>query len=296
MTEVTTGLTTLLGRMYTWFAFVPKITFLNLLEILLLSVLIYKILVWVQNTKALILLRGGIIIIVFYLAASIAHFTTITWIISHMSQLALIALIIIFQPELRRALEQLGSRNLITGLFGFDAEGHTDEYTDSTVNEIVRAAYEMGKVKTGALIVIERDIPLTEIERTGIAVDGLVTSQLLINIFEHNTPLHDGAVLVRGNRVAAATCYLPLSDNLSISKDLGTRHRAALGISESSDSMTVVVSEETGRVSLAQNGQLRRIQDPEVLRTELHIESTEQANTGRFRFWKGIRKHEDKAE
>lgn len=285
-----------LGRMYSWFAFVPKITLLNLLEILILSVLIYKILVWVQNTKAWILLRGGLFILVFYLLASLAHFTTITWIISHMGQLALIALLIIFQPELRRALEQLGSRNIFLGLFGMESESGLEEYTDKTVNEIVRAAYEMGKVKTGALIVIERDIPLKEIEMTGIAVDGLVTSQLLINIFEHNTPLHDGAVIVRGNRVAAATCYLPLSDNLTISKDLGTRHRAALGISETSDSMTVVVSEETGRVSLAHNGQLRRIQDPEVLRAELHVESKEKGNTGRFKFWKGRLKHETKTE
>ena len=154
----------------------------------------------------------------------------------------------------------------------------------------------MGKVKTGALIVIERETPLQEIERTGIMVDGIVTSQLLINIFEHNTPLHDGAVVVRGNRVTAATCYLPLSDNLSISKDLGTRHRAALGISESTDSLTVVVSEETGRVTLAEHGSLRRITDPEELKKALAVESKEDAAGGRFRLWKGRHKNERKAE
>ena len=167
-------------------------------------------------------------------------------------------------------------------------------YTDKTVNEIVRAAYEMGKVKTGALIVIERETPLSEIERTGIEVDGIVTSQLLINIFEHNTPLHDGAVIIRGNRVTAATCYLPLSDNLSISKDLGTRHRAALGISETSDSLTVVVSEETGRVSLARDGQLTRISDQETLRQAISVEKGEDTGAGRFRLWKGRHKNERK--
>ena len=219
-------MTEIFGNMYSWFAFIPKITLMNLFEILIISVLIYKVLTWVQNTRAWMLLRGGLMIMVFYLMASVLRLSTITWIINHMGQLALIALIIIFQPELRKALEQLGSKNLLINLFGPEEVRGPEGYTDKTVNEIVRAAYEMGKVKTGALIVIERETPLQEIERTGIAVDGIVTSQLLINIFEHNTPLHDGAVVIRGNRIAAATCYLPLSDNLTISKDLGTRHRA----------------------------------------------------------------------
>ena len=287
-------MTEFLGRMYSWFAFVPKITLTNLLEILIISFLIYEILIWVQNTRAWSLLKGGLVIIVFYLAATFLHLTTITWIINHMGQLALIALIIIFQPELRRALEQLGSKNILTELFTADNTRVQEGYTEKTVNEIVRAAFEMGKVKTGALIVIERETPLQEIERTGIAVDGIVTSQLLINIFEHNTPLHDGAVVVRGNRVTAATCYLPLSDNLSISKDLGTRHRAALGISESTDSLTVVVSEETGRVTLAEGGKLTRMNDQESLRAALNIVPKEEAGTGRFRLRKGRHKNERK--
>ncbi len=289
-------MTEIFGNMYSWFAFIPKITLMNLFEILIISVLIYKVLTWVQNTRAWMLLRGGLMIMVFYLMASVLRLSTITWIINHMGQLALIALIIIFQPELRKALEQLGSKNLLINLFGPEEVRGPEGYTDKTVNEIVRAAYEMGKVKTGALIVIERETPLQEIERTGIAVDGIVTSQLLINIFEHNTPLHDGAVVIRGNRIAAATCYLPLSDNLTISKDLGTRHRAALGISESSDSMTVVVSEETGRVSLAQGGELTPMNDQEVLRAALTVESKEEVNGGRFRLWKGRHKNERKTE
>ena len=240
-------MTEYLARMYSWIAFVPKmITFTNIIEILLLSFLIYKILCWVQNTRAWTLLKGGVIILVFYLLASFLRFTTITWIINRMGLIAVLAVLIIFQPELRKALEQLGSKNILTGLFLESVRG-PEGYTEKTVNEIVRAAYEMGKVKTGALIVIEKDVSLQEVERTGIEIDGIVTSQLLINIFEHNTPLHDGAVVIRGNRITAATCYLPLTDSLTISKDLGTRHRAALGISESTDSMTVVVSEETGR-------------------------------------------------
>ena len=287
-------MTEFLGRMYSWFAFVPKITLTNLLEILIISFLIYEILIWVQNTRAWSLLKGGLVIIVFYLAATFLHLTTITWIINHMGQLALIALIIIFQPELRRALEQLGSKNILTELFTADNTRVQEGYTEKTVNEIVRAAFEMGKVKTGALIVIERETPLQEIERTGIAVDGIVTSQLLINIFEHNTPLPDGAEVVGGNRVTAATCYLPLSDNLSISKDLGTRHRAALGISESTDSLTVVVSEETGRVTLAEGGKLTRMNDQDSLRAALNIVPKEEAGTGRFRLRKGRHKNERK--
>ena len=288
-------MTEFLGRMYSWFAFVPKITLTNLLEILIISFLIYEILIWVQNTRAWSLLKGGLVIIVFYLAATFLHLTTITWIINHMGQLALIALIIIFQPELRRALEQLGSKNILTELFTADNTRVQEGYTEKTVNEIVRAAFEMGKVKTGALIVIERETPLQEIERTGIAVDGIVTSQLLINIFEHNTPLHDGAVVVRGNRVTAATCYLPLSDNLSISKDLGTRHRAAVGVSESTDSITIVVSEETGRVSVAEGGVLSRIPDAESLKKVLSNVKEETVSLNRLKIWKGRLKNGKKA-
>ena len=285
-----------LGNMYSLFSFIPRITFTNLVEILILTVLIYEVFLWVQNTRTGVLLKGGLVIIAFYLLAALFHLNTIIWIANNLGQILLLAVIVIFQPELRKALEQLGSKNIFMDFFTTENKRIQEGYTDKTVNEIVRAAYEMGKVKTGALIVIERETPLQEIERTGIMVDGIVTSQLLINIFEHNTPLHDGAVVVRGNRVTAATCYLPLSDNLSISKDLGTRHRAALGISESTDSLTVVVSEETGRVTLAEHGTLRRITDPEELKKALAVESKEEAAGGRFRLWKGRHKNERKAE
>lgn len=289
-------MTDILGRIYSWFAFIPKITLSNLFEILILTILIYEILLWVRNTRAGLLIRGGLMIVGFYVLAAILHLNTITWIINHMGQLVLIALIIIFQPELRKALEQLGSKNILTDFFTAENNRLQEGYTDKTAGEIVRAAFEMGKVKTGALIVIEKEMPLQEVERTGILVDGIVTSQLLINIFEHNTPLHDGAVVIRGNRVTAATCYLPLSDNLSISKDLGTRHRAALGISESTDSLTVVVSEETGRVTLAKGGTLTRIAAPEELKKAIAAGTEGEAAGSRFKLWKGWHKNERKAE
>ena len=274
----------------------PRFSFTNLLEVIILAVIVYECLLLIKNTRAWMLLRGILVILLFTFIAMIFRFDTILWILERIATIAVIAILVIFQPELRKALEQLGSKNIFMDFFTTENKRIQEGYTDKTVNEIVRAAYEMGKVKTGALIVIERETPLQEIERTGIMVDGIVTSQLLINIFEHNTPLHDGAVVVRGNRVTAATCYLPLSDNLSISKDLGTRHRAALGISESTDSLTVVVSEETGRVTLAEHGTLRRITDPEELKKALAVESKEEAAGGRFRLWKGRHKNERKAE
>ena len=252
-------MTEFLGNMYSWFTFIPKITLSNLFEILILTVLIYEVLLWVKSTRAGVLLRGGLIIVGFYLLAAALHLNTITWIINHMGQLVLTALIIIFQPELRKALEQLGQKKIMSAIIPFDAGKEVKErFTDKTISELVKACFDMGEVKTGALIVIEQNELLTDYIRTGINVDAILTSQLLINIFEHNTPLHDGAVIVRENRIVAATCYLPLSDNMELSKQLGTRHRAGVGISEQTDSVTIIVSEETGQVSVAQNGRLIR--------------------------------------
>ena len=162
-----------------------------------------------------------------------------------------------------------------------------ERFSDKTVNELIKGSFEMGKAKTGALIVIEKNTRLTEYIRTGIELDSLVTSQLLLNIFEHNTPLHDGAIIVRGNRIISATCYLPLSDNMELSKELGTRHRAGVGISEVTDSLTIIVSEETGKVSIAQKGTLMRGVTPEELREQLVILQDKNTSTKKFRFWKG---------
>lgn len=167
-------------------------------------------------------------------------------------------------------------------------------FSDKTIHEISKACAEMGKVKTGALIVVQQNDPLTEYERTGIDVDGIVTSQLLINIFEHNTPLHDGAVIVRGDRIISATCYLPLSDNMSLSKDLGTRHRAGVGISEVTDSMTVIVSEETGKISVAYSGVLYRSLSPADLEDQLKKIQNKPVEEKEHKLWKGWPKNEKK--
>lgn len=159
-------------------------------------------------------------------------------------------------------------------------------FSDKTVSELVKAAYELGKTKTGALIVIEQEVTLSDFESTGIPIDAIITSQLLINIFEHNTPLHDGAVIVRGDRVVSATCYLPLSDNMDISKELGTRHRAAVGVSEVTDSFTIIVSEETGAVSVAIGGKIIRNIDGEKLRAHLIKIQNKKVDVKKFRLWK----------
>ena len=178
-------------------------------------------------------------------------------------------MVVVFQPELRKALEQLGRRKVLSSLFKFDNRISGERFSDETINEIARGSFEMGRAKTGALIVIAQNDPLTDYEKTGIMLDSAISSQLLINIFEHNTPLHDGAVIVQGNRIVAATCYLPLSENMALSKELGTRHRAGVGISEVTDSMTVIVSEETGRVSVAYEGELTRNVDADELKDML---------------------------
>ena len=288
----------ILMEIYSWISFVPKLTIKNLLEIMIIAVLVYEMLVWIKNTRAWTLLKGILLILGFFLMAAVLELDTILWLLEKTSYIAVTAILIIFQPELRKALEQLGSKNVLTKLFSTDdTKKKNEEFNEKTINELVRACFEMSKVKTGALMVIEQGTPLGEIERTGIEVDGLVTSQLLINIFEHNTPLHDGAVVIRGNRVAAATCYLPLSDNMDISKALGTRHRAAVGVSETTDSVTLVVSEETGRVSVATRGRLRRVADGDELKTLLNtMVKKEDAGNGRLRIWKGIRRNERKAD
>lgn len=276
-----------------WISFLPRITVSNLIEIGIIAVLLYEILLWIQNTRAWTLLKGIAVILAFTLVCALFHFSTILWILEKIASIAVIMVVVIFQPELRRALEQLGNRNLVPEMFSTGELNQNEAFTERTVNEIVRATFAMAKVKTGALIVIERDVSLKEIERTGIEINGLVSSQLLINIFEHNTPLHDGAVVIRGNRVTAATCYLPLSDNMMISKELGTRHRAAVGISETTDSLTIVVSEETGSVSLVEGGNLRRISDAEALRAALPTMVTQtESGIPRFKIWKGRKKNE----
>ena len=258
-------------------------------EILIIAVLLYYTLVWMKTTRAWILLKGLIVILVFLLLAYFFRMTTILWMAQNVLGFEVTALIVVLQPELRKALEELGKKNIISSVLPFDNSHRVnEEFSEKTINEITKACVEMGKVRTGALIVIEQKVSLRDYERTGIDVDGIVTSQLLINIFEHNTPLHDGAVIIQGNRVVSATCYLPLSDNLGLSKELGTRHRAGVGISEITDSLTIIVSEETGKISVAYEGELERNLDADSLRDRMHkILNNPVEEHKNLRIWKG---------
>ena len=253
-----------------------------IVEILILTVIIYELLIWVKNTRAWTLLKGIVVVTAFALISYFFHLTTLTWLMSKTAGVLVTVVVIVFQPELRRALEQLGRKNIIFSIFGTSAViAEEDRRSRDKINsEIVKAVFEMSKVKTGALIVMEKKVILNEYERTGIPIDALISSQLLMNIFEHNTPLHDGAVFIRNQRVVAATCYLPLSDNMELSKELGTRHRAGVGISEVSDSLTIIVSEETGAVSIAESGKLTRSVSPDDLKAKL-AEITQSVDEGK---------------
>lgn len=270
----------------------------DVVEVIILAFLLYQVLVWIKRTRAWSLLKGFVVLLIFIFLAWAFQLNTIFWLVQNVFSLGITALIIVFQPELRRALEQLGQQNILNSLFSLDnSKEESAIFSDRTVNELLKAVYEMAKVKTGALIVIEKNTPLHEYERTGITLDSLLSSQLLINIFEHNTPLHDGAIIVRGDRVISATCYLPLSDNMFLSKELGTRHRAAVGVSEVSDSLTIVVSEETGKVSVAADGKLMRDLKEDELRVQLVEAQNKSQETGRFKLWKGrVKKREKNAD
>ena len=272
----------------------PSIIWTDVAEIFIIAFVLYHILLWIKSTRAWALLKGVLVIAAFILIAVFFEMNTILWIVTNLFSIAAIAIVVVLQPELRKALEELGRKNFIPSILTFDsAKADRGRLSDRTINEIVKASVEMGKVKTGALIVIQNEQPLNEYERTGIDVDAIVSSQLFINIFEHNTPLHDGAVIVKDNRVSAATCYLPLSDNMALSKELGTRHRAGVGISEATDSMTVIVSEENGKISVAYHGELERGLDAERLRERLHTIQNKPVEEKKRRLWKGRSKVEN---
>jgi diadenylate cyclase len=280
-----------------WLSF-PKIGITDIIEMLIIAFVIYHVINWVKQTRAWILLKGLIVLLILYLIASILNLNVILYIFFKTINVGIIALIIVFQPEFRKALEQLGQKNLVSPFFNFnDSKERNERFSDETVEAIVKASFQLAKTKTGALIVLEKEVPLKEYEKTGIAIDSLISSQLLINIFEHNTPLHDGAVILRGNRIVAATCYLPLSDNMFLSKDLGTRHRAGVGISEASDSLTIIVSEETGKVSIANGGTLIRNVDGDYLRSQIIIAQNKSADAKKkILLWKGRIKNERKVD
>lgn len=238
-----------------------------IIDISIVSYAIYKIARLVRETRAWQLIKGILFILIASKLSEVLGLRTIAFILKMIIQYLAIAMVVLFQPELRRGLEQIG-RSWFKNFFNFEDENYTIK-VKSNIEEIIKSVVEMSKTFTGALIVIERETKIGEIINSGIQIDSNVTSELLINIFTPNTPLHDGAVVIRGDKIKAAACFLPLTENPNLSKELGTRHRAALGISEVSDAIVVVVSEESGKVSVALNGGLTRNLTSDTLRKAL---------------------------
>lgn len=273
----------------------PKVDITDAIEILVLAVIIYHIAIWIRNTRAWMLLKGLALLGLAALIAAIFQLNVILWLFEKTIGVGLTLLVVVFQPELRHALEQLGQKKIInTFNFFDDPRDKMERFSDKTIDCIIKAVYNMAKTKTGALIVIEKDVVLSEYERGGISLDSNISTELIMNIFEHNTPLHDGAVLVRGNKIVSATCYLPLSDNLHLSKELGTRHRAGVGISEVSDSLTIIVSEETGKVSIAVGGKITRNINADSLRKRLKNLQNKTDENKKIKSLKGWHKNETK--
>lgn len=246
----------------------PKEIIQSIVDIGIVSYAIYKIIILVRETRAWQLLKGILFILVASQLSEMLGLRTIEYILKNTVNVLAIALIVLFQPELRRGLEQIG-RSRFKDFFSFDEEDTRVQIT-AAIEEIVKSCTEMSKTYTGALIVIERDTKIGEIINTGTQLESNITAELLLNIFTPNTPLHDGAVIIRESKIKAAACFLPLTDNPNLSKELGTRHRAALGITEVSDSIAVVVSEESGKISFALNGGLTRNLTPDTLRKALN--------------------------
>ena len=267
----------------------------DIIDIIIVAIVIYTVIHWIKETRAWSLFRGLMVIAMFSLLSYNLHFYTITWIIERTFSVGVIAVIIIFQPELRKALEQIGASGFssVTGLL--QTKPSDDRLSPQDANEIVEACVKMAEVKTGALIVIERNVSMGDIvSASGVTVDAVISSQLLINIFEDKTPLHDGAVIIRDNRVAAASCILPVTQS-EIGQKLGTRHRAAVGASEVSDAFIIVVSEETGKISIARDGKLEKAVSEAVFRQELLnlCEKTTPAGAKAInKIWKGMSRHD----
>ncbi len=275
-----------------WFSF-PKITVIDILEIIVIAFVLYQLIVWVKDTRAWMLVKGMVFIAIVWLIAAIFEMNVLLFVFENMIGVGITALVIIFQPELRNALEQLGRKGFVNTFTPFDdPRAKMRHLSKESIQSIMRAVKEMSRTKTGALIVIEQNEKLPEIERTGIVLDSKISSQLLLNIFENKTPLHDGAVVLRNDRIIAATCYLPLSDNRDLSKELGTRHRAGLGISEVSDAFTIIVSEESGVISFAYHGKLRRSISAEDLSERLSALFKTRDYDIKLKWWKGRKKHE----
>ncbi|MBR1443883.1 MAG: diadenylate cyclase CdaA [Firmicutes bacterium] len=265
---------------------IPTIRLSDIIDMTLAAFLIYYVMKWIKQTRAWFLLKGVVIILVISILSYQFHFYTISLVIQKTLSVGIIAIIVLFQPEFRKALEQLGkSSESFANIFRPEDELKEKQ---RVIDEIICACFKMAKVKTGALILIEQDVPLGDFNESGIKIDAIVSNQLLINIFENKTPLHDGAVLIRQNRVAAATCILPLTST-EIGLELGTRHRAAVGASEVSDAYAIVVSEETGAVSVAYGGKLYKNLNEAKLRNMLISE--ENRTSHKISLWKDKKKN-----
>ncbi len=232
----------------------PLTLITTILDIVIVFFIIYKAFKMLKDTRAWQLLKGIAILIIITLLSGYMKLTILNYILTSVMSYGVIMLIIVFQPELRRALEQLGTTNRLSRFLGIEQDINVKK--KENIYKIVIAAVELSKKKVGALMVIERDIKIQDIVSTGIMMNSEISPQLLVNIFEPNTPLHDGAVIISDNKIAAASCMLPLADDHDIARELGTRHRAAIGISKESDALVVVVSEETGKMSIAKDGTL----------------------------------------
>ena len=243
----------------------------NILDIAVLTVLIYNTIKLVSHTRASSLFKGIIVILALAVVSDVLEISALSWLLHQVISVGVVVLAIVFQPELRRMLDQMGRTKYFRRIFG-SPKRQRDARSQAHVAEIVRALTNMSRKRIGALIVVERSTKLGDVIESGTVVDAEISSQLIENIFEPNTPLHDGAMMIRGERIAAAACIMPLSDDYSISRELGTRHRAAIGITESTDAVSLIVSEETGVISMARDGKLTRYLDAKsltILLTEL---------------------------
>ncbi len=244
---------------------VTTITVLDIFDILIVAAIIYKTYQMIQDTRAITLVKGLMVIVSLTIICGWLNLHVISWLLQKSSEWLLIALPILFQPELRRGLEHLGQGQF----FSHGASLLDKKAADTVVDELVKTAKKLSQTRTGALMVIEREMKLNDISVTGIHIDGIISSEFLLNVFIVNTPLHDGAAIIRGNRLISAACVLPLTENTGLSTELGTRHRAAIGLSEQCDALIVVVSEETGTISVAENGRMVRHLDEQTLAAKI---------------------------
>lgn len=244
--------------------FIPPFGLIDLLDVLIVALVLYKLYDLIKDTRAVTLLKGLLVILLMALISNWLHLNALYWLLGKTLTVVAVALPVVFQPELRRALEHIGR-----GRFFSKPKLLNEEEMTQLLRDIAKTAVTLSKTKTGALIVVERETGLNDYVETGIRIDGLVSVELLLNCFVPNTPLHDGALIIRGNRVVAAGCLLPLTERSGLDKELGTRHRAAIGLSEQADSIVIVVSEETGLISIALGGRLERRLDFNALQTRL---------------------------